>query len=75
MSAFNRVSTSQVCPNCSNSVVFRVQFKYGDAWQYEYEVGNQIRWGGNDIGAPGAKSVVVDGIAEVCPLCGFGLGP
>jgi hypothetical protein len=47
-----------------------VQFKYGDTWQYDYSVGDHLRWGGNDIGQPGAVEVVVAGIAEVCPVCG-----
>ena len=74
MCAFNTVESDQVCPDRGDTATFRSQFKYGDTWQYEYVIGDGIRWGGNDIGAPGTKRVVVDGVAEPCPLCGFGRG-
>jgi hypothetical protein len=58
----------------SRRVVERaIQFKYGDTWQHTYDVGDPLRWGGNDIGEPGQKHVVVDAIAEdPCPNCGYG---
>jgi hypothetical protein len=42
----------------------RVQFKYGDTWQHEYVLGDEVRWGGNDIGVRFAKHVVVEGVLE-----------
>lgn len=74
MGAFNTVGCHLACPNCGATATLRIQFKYGDSWQYEYEVGDRIRWDGNDNGAPGAKRVVVDGVTESCPRCGFGRG-
>lgn len=70
MGAFNTLVSDLACPNCSRRVRMRIQFKYGDTRQYEYEVGDEIRWGGNDIGEPGHKKVVVDGAGEPCPACG-----
>lgn len=72
MGAFNVVRLGANCPQCKAPVEVRVQFKYGDTWQLEYAVGDEIRWGGNDIGVPGKKLVVVDGVAESpCPSCGY----
>ena len=71
MGAFNVVTTPRRCPKCERLVQVRIQFKFGDTWQYEYQVGDRLRWGGNDIGKPGYRKVVIDGIAEGCPTCGF----
>jgi hypothetical protein len=71
MGAFNTVRTTAVCPACHH-VCIPVQFKYGDIWQYDYHVSDQLRWGGNDIGTRGKHGVVVDGVAEgPCPHCGY----
>jgi hypothetical protein len=48
----------------------RVQFKYGDTWDYDYQVGDRISWGGNDKGRP-AHRVQVLGFPEECPVCGY----
>jgi endogenous inhibitor of DNA gyrase (YacG/DUF329 family) len=72
MSAFNLVRASARCPQCKRLVEVRAQFKYGNTWQYEYHVGEKLRWGGNDVGEAGHKRVVVDAIAEgPCPNCGY----
>lgn len=73
MSTFNVLKTSVKCPNCENYYSAKIQFKYGDTWQYEYNLGDMIKWGGYDIGKPGTTSVKVYGILEtdVCPICGF----
>lgn len=71
MGAFNVLQVRARCPSCGEEVELRLQFKYGDTWQLEYEVGDQLRWGGNDIGTPGATRVVLDAPAEPCPNCGF----
>jgi|SRR5665213_794747 len=70
MSAYNTVElpNEEQCPNCGAAVRRRVQFKYGDTWQHHYDVGDVIRWGGNDIGAPG-RLVRVLGYVESCPTC------
>jgi hypothetical protein len=71
MGAFNVLQVRLRCLSCKEQVGLRLQFKYGDTWQLEYEVGDELRWGGNDIGKPGARRVVLDAPAEPCPNCGF----
>jgi plastocyanin len=51
-------------PRATNSVQIR------GPWQHRYKVGDPIRWGGNDVGEPGHKVVVVEGYPERCPKCG-----
>lgn len=69
MSAFNTVYALVACPHCGAEHEFDVQFKFGDTWQHIYRVGDNLRWGGNDIGAPGCESIVVEGIGGSCPSC------
>jgi hypothetical protein len=69
MSAFNTVRAKVECPNCHQRVEQGIQFKYGDTWQIEYALGDEIRWGGNDIGLRGAGRVTVHGGGEGCPSC------
>lgn len=69
MGAFNRVLIPMFCCECKSTTVTAVQFKYGDTWQCEYNIGDRIRWGGNDVGTPGLHHVVVDGVLEACPNC------
>ena len=70
MSAFNTIEASTSCPNCGRDADFRVQFKYGNTWQYSYRLGDRLRWGGNDVGIPGRKRVLVEGVGGPCPHCG-----
>ncbi len=69
MSAFNTVTGQASCPNCKRTAEFEVQFKYGDTWQHSYRIGDKLRWGGNDIGIPGRRRVLVAGIGGPCPHC------
>jgi hypothetical protein len=48
-------------------LLLTVQFKYGDTWQHKYELGDELRWGGNDVGRRTAGRVVVDGALEGQP--------
>jgi hypothetical protein len=75
MSAFNTVvqPAEELCPRCGSLTQRRVQFKYGDTWQYEYAVGDRISWGGNDVGVP-ATLVKVLSYQEDCPVCGYDFG-
>lgn len=70
MSAFNVLSARATCPNCNHRVDFEVQFKYGDTWQHSYRLGDTVRWGGNQIGVPGRRKVLVEGVGGPCPDCG-----
>lgn len=71
MGAFNTLRCSRRCHSCGQDVELRLQFKYGDTWQYEYAIGDMLRWGGNDTGVPNAARVVLDAVSEPCPSCGF----
>ena len=70
MSAFNTLIAEVVCGCHGGTVEMRIQFKYGDTWDYLYRLGDQVRWGGNDIGSPTLGLVRVYGAPEVCPECG-----
>src|SRR5262245_49521167 len=74
MSAFNTMLSEQTCPQSGTPSLWRVQFKYGEVWQHEYRVGDQLVWGKNSIGKPGARRVVVDAVAEPCTNCGYDPG-
>lgn len=71
MAAYNEVlrTEEEICSRCNSSIRRRVQFKYGDTWQHRYAIGDKLDWGGNDIGEPGHKIVVV-GYPGECPVCG-----
>jgi hypothetical protein len=70
MGAFNTLLANVECASCGSMAVRPVQFKYGDTWQHKYEIGDTLRWGGNDVGVRGAARVLVFGTAERCPACG-----
>ena len=72
MSAYNTVRANLACPSCKSEMGVRVQFKFGDTWQHEYELGDVLRWGGNDVGERAVAHAVVDGAVEkCCPNCGY----
>lgn len=72
MSAYNIVRAELACPSCKSEVSVRVQFKFADTWQHEYEVGDVLRWGGNDVGERALAHAVIDGVVEgSCPRCGY----
>lgn len=51
MAIFNEVRATLRCPECGKAHTAMVQFKFGELWQYEYELGDALRWGAtNDIG-------------------------
>jgi hypothetical protein len=72
MSAFNILNSDVQCSSCGQIYEGKIQFKFGDTWQFHYRIGDKIRWGGNDIGKPGISKVKVYGILESteCPICG-----
>lgn len=71
MGAFNTLKVVSPCLSCQQVVELNIQFKYGDVWQHSYSIGERLKWGGNDIGVPEARRVVVDGAGEQCPKCGY----
>lgn len=68
MGAFNRLRAEARCPNCGQTMKQVIQFKFGDTWQYDYDLGDTLRWGGNDVGRPGLGKVIVLGTGEECPI-------
>jgi hypothetical protein len=72
MSVFNTVveAVPETCPACRAAILRSVQFHFGDCWHFEYRIGDEIRWGGNDEGEPGLGLVVVEGYGDQCPNCG-----
>lgn len=69
MGAYNELKIGR-CENCQSDVEIRIQFKYGDVWQYEYKMKDVLKWGGNDTGISDARKVILDGIAARCEICG-----
>ncbi|MBC9914052.1 hypothetical protein [Chitinophaga varians] len=70
--AFNRLTLKDLpCPFCDARHDWIVQFKYGECWQHEYVLQDELKWGANETGDSSARIVLVEGIAEQdCPHCG-----
>ena len=64
MGSFNVVTFEWTNPLTHERHTLRVQFKYGDTWQHEYEVGDMLKWDGNDLGVRSATHVVADGCLD-----------
>lgn len=71
MGAYNILISEISCPDCSGKHMGRIQFKFGNTFQFIYNVGEVVKWGGNDIGSPDLKNIKAYGIIEstTCPLC------
>ncbi|QFP75992.1 hypothetical protein [Deinococcus sp. AJ005] len=69
MGAFNVYNPIGPCPNCGNTVNQRFQFKYGECNLYEYHIGAEIIWGGNQRGKPNPGLIALDACGEECPVC------
>ena len=72
MGAFNTLIVDLKCESCKANYFGRIQFKFGDKWQYEYRIYDQVKWGGNDEGIPKLPGVKVYGVLEneTCLNCG-----
>ena len=72
MGAFNVLHATVTCPNCSSGYTGRIQFKVGEVWQYDYQIGDVLKVTPRDTALLGAD-VMAYGISEnpVCPACGF----
>ena len=71
MGAYNPVRTKLTCPGCHEPAEVDVQFKYGETWLHSYKIGDALRWGGLQVGVPGASAVVVSGWTGArCESCG-----
>jgi hypothetical protein len=69
MGAFNTLDAVAVCPKCENPAQFNLQFRFGDTWQHNYKLLDNVSWGGNDVGRPGLKRVIVHAYGNPCPHC------
>jgi hypothetical protein len=72
MGAFNTVIVDLNNPASGSPTKLRIQFKFGETRQHIYHIGDTLKWGGNDIGPPDARYVVVDGAVEGDPPPGIG---
>lgn len=70
--AFNVVKTHALCPSCGDLAARRIQFRYGVLGEYEYLLGDELRWGVGAIGDTTARLVMARGRAEACEKCGSG---
>lgn len=70
MGTFNTLRVSCECPRCNIQGEFEIQFKHGDTWQLEYLIGEELRWGGADIGKKCDRLVRIHGIGGPCNNCG-----
>ena len=69
MGIYNTLIVESVCPCCGGRATLKIQFRYGEVWDYTYFIDDEIRWGSENTGVPGEKMVVLDGVAEACELC------
>jgi hypothetical protein len=75
MGTFNTLQIPVLCNNCNKTYTERIQFAYGDVWQHEYRIGDELIWDRNNVGVKHTKHVVIYGISEIslCPNCGIQL--
>lgn len=75
MGAFNVLHAKVTCRNCSSDYVGRIQFKVGEVWQYDYQIGDILKVKPGDTALLGVN-VMAYGISEktLCPACGFSNG-
>jgi hypothetical protein len=65
-----RTTREEPCPRCG-SHDYSVQFRFADTWQRSYAIGDQLTWGGNEVGEPGLPAVTVGAYPENCLTCGL----
>jgi hypothetical protein len=73
MSAYNILTATIQCTDCLHKNEVSIQFKFGDTWQHQYKLGDNVKWGGNDIGIPNLQAVKAYGVVESdrCDKCGY----
>jgi hypothetical protein len=73
MGAFNTVDVERLtpCPRCGDTGSISIQFAYGDVQQHRYSVGDQLMWGGNDVGSISSGTTRILGTPEYCRRCGL----
>ncbi|HEY5750964.1 MAG TPA: hypothetical protein VIU12_33100 [Chryseolinea sp.] len=72
MGAYNILNAKINCTNCSGEYSGKLQFKVGEVWQYDYQIGDIIKIRPGDQALLG-MDVIAYGILEnsVCPACAF----
>ena len=73
MSLFNSLRVKASCPSCGAEMSQNIQFQYGDTYQHEYKIGDEILWSNsepsNDWGCSSDEYVVIEGLGENCGNC------
>jgi hypothetical protein len=72
MGAFNELKVNTKCNKCQHIMTIDIQFKYGETWQYIYQLKDLIKWGGRiDVGRSTYTKVKVYGVIEpsICSIC------
>ena len=67
MGCFNVLIHEVRCRQCAKEYVSRSQFKYGELWDYEYVLGQQVRLCAED---DAGDCVVAELLLDNCPACG-----
>ena len=74
MGLYATLNASVCCPSCGNAVSAGWQFYFGDVSQLpEYNIGDNVTWGGSDRGDPSMRDVIVvayfAGDSPFCDAC------
>jgi len=69
MFRYNTLIVESVCPSCFERTTIKIQFQYGEVWDYIYYINDEIKWGNCDEDMRGKKLVVLDGAGEECEAC------
>ncbi len=69
MGFFSVIKIKDQCPNCKKNTGLTIQFKYGENWMHQYNIGDNIIWGQNNIGKKVSGCILVSAISEECPIC------
>lgn len=72
MIALNTLGLEIQCSNCRKMYPGQIRFKFRDTWQFQYQIKDKVKWGGNDICKSGICKVKIYGILESdqCHICG-----
>jgi len=69
MYRYNTLIAETYCPCCHEKITLKVQFHYGEVWDYIYNVNDELRWGNGCGEIPEAGLVVIDAVSEECEVC------
>jgi len=68
MISHNTLIVEAYCSHCHEKTILKIQFQYGEVWDYIYYIGDELRWGAGGA-HPDGKLVVIDAITEECDVC------